>query len=404
MLTQTSMGTADLLRRMREPGSHEMFRQAKDGHRSLSMMLERLSPTDPSDNSGLDAFGRLMREADIVVRSIPEEGIYADTYETFLERGGRALFAEFAWRQNRRAKYISQRAPLLSGDNVAGGVLRPYVDDTTLVRDGLQPAIPLREIIASERGIEGNLFRGIYLTEPAAAAKRFVRIGEGGEIPKVTITVGQKNIDLYKFGRGIELTYEVMRRESLDRIATIIQEMSVQAEIDKVAVLIDVMVNGDGNANTAATSYNLTTLDSTTTANVLTRHAWQSFLAKWKNPYAMTHLLTREAGAIAIMDIQNSGTGNTAPNAVQQQYMPLVRPINPNLNAVIGMGQTDDAPSGKLLGFDRNWAVERIFEIGAEIQETENYASNQTQALFMTENEGFQVRSKNAAKLMDLAA
>src|SRR5690606_21094659 len=101
-------------------------------------------------------------------------------------------------------------------------------DDKTVIRDGFQPAIPLSEIIAGERGIEGNLFRGIYLNEPSAAQKRFVRIGEAAEIPKVTITLGQRQIDLYKFGRGIELTYEVMRRESMDRVATIVQEMSVQ--------------------------------------------------------------------------------------------------------------------------------------------------------------------------------
>lgn len=402
MLTQTSMGTADLLQRMREPGAFEFFRQAKDGQRSLSHLLEQLSPTDAGDTSGLDAFGRLMREADIVVRSIPEEGVYADSYDTFIERAGRTLFAEYGWRQYRRAKR-AVRAPLLSGDNLAGGVLRPYVDDQTLIRDGLQPAIPLSEIIAGERGIQGNLFRGIYLNEPAAAQKRFVRIGEAAEIPKVTITLGQKNIDVYKFGRGIELSYEVMRRESMDRIGTIIQEMSVQAEIDKVAVLIDVMVNGDGNANTAATNYNLTTLDSATSAGILTRHAWISFVAKWKNPYRLTHVLTREAGAIALMDL-NSGSANLPANMVQAQYMPMFRPINPNTNPVVGLGQTDDAPADTIIGFDRGWAVERIYEIGAEIQETENYASNQTQALFFTENEGFQVRSKNAAKTLSLAA
>jgi hypothetical protein len=396
------MGTADLLQRMRERGSVDLIREAKDQRRSLSAFLESLSPTEDADRSGLDAFGRLMREADVVVRSIPEEGIYADTYETFLERAGRSLFTELCWRRYRRAKRSAVRAPLLSSDNVAGSVLRPYVDDTTLIRDGFEPAIPLAEIIAGERGIEGNLFRGIYLNEPAAAQKRFVRIGEAAEIPKVTITVGQRQIDMYKFGRGMELTYEVMRRESLDRIGTMVEEMSVQAEIDKVSVVTDVLINGDGNANTSATSYNLSDLDADA-AGELTVLAWFAWLGKWKNPYIATHVLAREAPALAVKTL-NTGSANLPLSTLPQGYLPTVRPINRNVSAVIGLGETDDVPDNKLLGLDKRVSVERIYEIGAEIQETERYASNQTEALFMTEVEGYQIRSKNGAKLLDLAA
>ena len=75
------------------------------------------------------------------------------------------------------------------------------------------------------------------------------------------------------------------------------------------------MVNGDGNANMVATSYNLTILDSSTSAGTLIRLAWISFIAKWKNPYVFMHMLTREAGVIVVMDL-NSGSVNQSYNLV----------------------------------------------------------------------------------------
>ena len=53
------------------------------------------------------------------------------------------------------------------------------------------------------------------------------------------------------------------------------------------------------------------------------------------------------------------------------------------------MGWTSDAPTLKIVGFDKRFAVERVFEIGADIVEVERIARNQTESLFMTEIEGY---------------
>jgi hypothetical protein len=69
--------------------------------------------------------------------------------------------------------------------------------------------------------------------------------------------------------------------------------MAVQAEIDKVAAVIEVLVNDDGN-NNAAIVHALTGLDPSTTANLLTLKAWLAFKVKFTNPYMVTAAQARD--------------------------------------------------------------------------------------------------------------
>jgi hypothetical protein len=407
----TLMGAPDLLARLKQPDAYRFFKSAKEARRSLSAQIDQIIDIDEADRkAGVDGFGVLMAEADIVTRSMPEQGIYADTVEDFLDRGGRALFVEWGWRQYRRAQAFvrpssfGQRAST-SLDMVLGSPMRPFADDTQIIMDDFQPAIPVAEVLSANRGITGNAFRKMILTEPTAAQKRFVRVGELGEIPKTTITVGTALVNVYKFARGLEISDEAMRRESLDRIATMIQLIAVQNDIDKLAAIIDVMVNGDEGGGNAATSYNLTTLDSTTTANILTPTAWYAFRNKWANPYQMTHALMTEAVATKLQ-LLTTGSANLPLSMLPAGLglSPQLSPINPNLSNTIRFGITSDAPASKILAFDRRVTAERLFEVGAETQETERYVSRQSEAVFFSEVEGYIIRSKNGARILNLAA
>lgn len=397
----TQLGTPDLLRTL----SPQMFRRAKEHRRNLSGWLELVSTTDDADRkSGLDAFERLIREAGVITRSLPDHGIYADTFGEFMDApNGRVLFTEWAWRQYRRSQQSVQQRALSSLDFAVGTAMRPYTDDTTIIMDDLRPAIPVAEVLSRSEGIEGNSFRGLYLTEPTAAQKRFVRVGELAEIPKVTITVGQHTIDMFKYGRGLELSYEVMRRESLDRLRTMIQLVAVQNEIDKLATIIDVLVNGDGNANTAATSYNLTTLDPAAVAGTLSLKGWIAFQEQWENPYMMSHALQQRAVNTQIK-LLNVGSANLPLAMLPVGVLGNVTDINRRTADNVRIGATADAPTLKIVGFDRRFAIERLFEIGSETEETERYASRQSEALYLTEVEGYRVLNRNAAKILDVAA
>src|SRR4051812_18036139 len=101
----TAMGAPDLLEAIRQPTAGRFFQDAKKAKRSMTAYITDLMQVDEADRkAGLDGLSVIMREADVVSRSIPEDGIYADTVEDFIGKAGRAVFAEWCQKQYRKAQ------------------------------------------------------------------------------------------------------------------------------------------------------------------------------------------------------------------------------------------------------------------------------------------------------------
>jgi hypothetical protein len=389
--------TQELLARV-GPG---LYREAYTAGMSLSAWLEQEDPS-AGYNDGLDSFSRMLKLADIRVRSLPEQGIYANEYEKFYEHPqARSLIPEWCARVWRRTVHRQTRAVTTSDATPVGSAFRPYVTaDGPLVPD-VAPAIPISAVVAITTPIRGNLFRATYLTDDATQ-RRMVRVSESAEIPRVKLTSGERAIYLYKYGRVIEASYEVLRREPLDLIAQHIAMMAAQAEVDKLATIIDVAVNGDGNANTAATNYNASTLDSASTGGALTLLAWLAWKQKFKNPYGLRVALARDAVALKVQTI-NVGTANVMLATIPDAGFGAIRSIGATRTADdVGLGATDDAPSNAIVGLDSARAIRRVTEIGSDIQEIERFATRQTEGLVLSENEGYSVLDPNAVRTLTL--
>lgn len=386
---------AGAAQRMKDDGIEEMP--------TMSRALEEISPSQKGDT--LDTFERLLLEAGIRTKSDPTAGYWASNAGAFLRNAGtKALLTEFVARQWRKVSYaMSERAILLSSDGVVGSFERPYSDATSVrLRERIEPAIPLSELVGMTTAIDSDSYRSYYLDYSAESGRSY-RVGESAGIPIATITGSANNVTLHKYGRGIRASYEDLRRMRVDKLAWFIQVMALQTEIDKVAAALAVIIAGDGNANTAATNYNLTTLDSATTANNMTVKAWLAFKMKFASPYTLTTALMNEDIALKIA-LLNTGSANVPLVAANLGNLGLgVQPINQFADNV-RYGWTADAPANVVVGFDKRFALERVTEIGSEISELERYITDQTQVLVMTEVEGYSILDGHAAKTLTLSA
>jgi hypothetical protein len=383
-------------------GTGSYYERARAAGMTLTAWLEAQDPSGPYKD-GLDAFERQLRVANIRTQS-DEHTYFADDMDAFSrDQNTKKLFPEWARRQWNGARHKPQtRAPAYSAaDYAENTAIRPYVDDLMLRYTQLQPAVPLAELIATTTPIRGNAYRSTRLTD-VTAQKRTVRIAEGAPISRVKLSTSENTIRFGKFGRAIETTYEEVRRLRIDVMALHIQLMSIQAEVDEVAAVIDTVVNGDGNSGTAATSYNLTTLDSTAVAGTLSLRGWLAFKQKFPNPYALTTVLVQDAVEIQLR-LLNVGSANIPLIAITSQAaFGGFTPINDRLAEGVRVGVTADAPALKIVGIDRRFAVERVTEIGSEIQEMDRFIENQTNLMTFSINEGFarwQVGSGTAAVL-----
>ena len=383
-----------------------VYRAAYKKGMSLSAYLEKEDPS-AEYGDGTDAFQRVLQAADIRVKSLPQYGVQASEFDEFnRSEETRALIPEWllrTWREVQTGRPFSTRAMYSTADGAAGSWERPYAEATAARTDQqVAPAIPLSELVAITTPINAAEYRAYYLSNDATQTS-MVRVSEGAEVPRVKLVGGQHTIDLLKYGRALEASYELLRRQRVDRLALTVRLMAVQAEADKVASILSVMVNGDGN-NNAPTTHSLTTLDTAATAGTLTLKGWLAFKMKFANPYMMTGALAQEATALQMM-LLNTGSANVPLVSVQQPGgFGAFTAINPGLRDSVALGWTSDAPSQKIVGFDRRFAIERVVDVGATITEIEQFITRQVQVLVVTEAEGYAIIEKNAINILNVNA
>lgn len=393
-------------RELHEQLNYQALDRAYKSGKNLSRWLEEQDPTskypEGSRQARMDAFERQLEVAGIITRSNPEKGFYADELRAFEEKGGEAgkvLMVEYLARQYRKVAQAGKRGILSSDANVVGSAMRPYVEAAQARMEQLAPAIPLNELIAFTTRIDNDTYRALYLHDDEQEYK-MVRVGQAAEIPSAQLTQGEQTVDLFKFGRRLDVTYEALRRVPIDTVAFYIARMAVQAEVDKVKQVLDVIINGDGNDGTEAEVVALSELDSQA-AGKLTLRAWLAFKMLFRNPYQLTHEL---AQAPVILDqlLLDTGSSNTRLQELAGTFGSLV-PMNDAFRDDVRYGILDDAPENQIVAIDGRFAIEQITEIGGTINETKRWVENQTESLVFTEVEGYAVVDSKATRILDLA-
>lgn len=380
--------------------SENFTKTAYEKGMNVSRFCETLDPSKDHQNSDMDAFNRVLRACGIRTRSVPESGVSASTLEDVVRHPkARHLAIELIARAYRGVA-TNNRSLITSLEGAAGSMINKYTYPNLPRGVMLQPAIPLTEVIGQTTGINARYYKPFYLSDVEKATSR---VGEGAEIPAVRISTSEKIVNLVKYGRRIDVTYESLRAIPIDLLSFYVQRIAVKVETEKVDKVVKTAIEGDGNPLTQATSYNLSDLDPAA-AGKLTLRAWLAFKMKFKNPYMLTTILGNDAPILDLM-LLSSGTANfplvMMASIFSQQ---AVTPINRGMDSGVRAGWLDVVAAGKLLGIDQRLSIERVFEIGGTIQEMDKDVKEQIDSLVLTEVEGYVVLEQQANKLLNLLA
>lgn len=358
-----------------------LYHTANERRMSLSALLEEMDPSDrynewvvdrtaPGGRRRMDAFERQLAVADIRTKPDLEAGIPAHPVERFWQSNSPAssiLFPEFINRTIRAAQMDESILDLLVG-------VRTLID--------------------------GNRYTAFRL-QWETSDLRMQRVAEGSEMRRVTIRGLQETIRLHKYGVEVDITYEAARRMSLDIFARHLQMIAQQNDLDKATQALDVLINGDGNANTAATETEITSVggagDGTITAGPFLK--WATL---FRGRYAMTTLLGQAENVVDLM-LMNIGSGNMP--FIQYQALAngagSLRPRRPFLGDLT-ISIVDSAPTDKLVGLDPRYALEMVSEIGADLTETDKIINKQLNEVVISEVVGFAVMDPDATRVLDL--
>ncbi len=351
----------------------DLYRQAHSEAMTLSMFLEGLDPSP--EGSKLDAFERLMQEAGIVTSNIPEKNIFSSKVEAFYRTDeNKLLFPE----------YIAR----------------------TLVQAMVQYPV-FQYLVAARTMIDSNVYKAGYLDLDDAKNKKATqmrRVTEAAELPIAKLKLGESAINIYKYGRAIEASYEALRRMSIEVFNIHLQEIGVQAADNKVAEILSIIKDGDGN-NNAATSYKASDLDSSFTS-ALTRTAWIKFLLKFY-PRACNTVVSNEDGLLQVLEVlypASTTAGLMDELLAKGLNVSVSLPQGFVSNVTLLYSPYAEKIGGKvaLYGLNRESAIEEIVEVGSTINEVDKFIKNQTEIMTVSENSGFRKILKNSSAIMTL--
>ena len=185
--------------------------------KSFEQVLESIDPNEnykgtPYEN--MDAFQRQLKRFDIKVK-----GAGSDVVEKFFSTSESAvLFPE----------YVSRS-----------------------VKAGMEEGNILPSITASVTRFDGMDYRSIY-SAASEDDKSLRYVGEGALIPQTEIRAADHLVSLKKRGRMLVASYEAIRFQRLDLFSVMLRQIGNQIMRMHLEDAIDVIVNGDGNANSAA--------------------------------------------------------------------------------------------------------------------------------------------------------
>lgn len=315
----------------------------------LTNTLEKL---DPSENyrgtalEGLDAYQRQLKRFDIKV-----SGKGSDCVEKFFQTSSSAaLFPE----------YISRA-----------------------VRQGMEQADMLKDIIATTTHIEGFDYRSIA-SVPSEDNKTLKIVAEGASIPETEVKTQENLVKLQKRGRMLVSSYEALRFQRLDLFTVTLKQIGAYISRTQLKDAINVLINGDGNSNSAAQI--ALSGASLTYGDIV--NLWASL-----SPYELNTLIAPTSVVTSMLNMpqmQDAFAGNNFHSTGK-----MITPLGAKLLHVSNMA------GDKIIGLDKNCALEMVIA-GDVMTEYDKLIDRQLERAAITCTAGFAKIFTDASKVLEI--
>ena len=322
--------------------------------KSFTQALEQI---DPSENyagtplEGLDAYQRQLKRFDIKVG-----GRGSDVVEKFFQStDSAALFPEYV------ARAVTQ---------------------------GMESTNILPNLVATVTKIDGMDYRTIA-SVPTDDDKALRRVEEGVVLPTTAIRTQENLVKLHKRGRMLVASYEAIRFQRLDLFSVTLRQIGAYIARMHLDDAVQVLMNGDGN-NNAADAYEIGSGKISGTAGTLTYSALLEFWSKF-DPYSMNTMLVSNDVMLQMLKLSEFQNPLTGLNF--QGTGTLSTPLGAKLL------RTSAVPAGKLIGLDKNYALEHI--CGSEVMvEYDKLIDRQIERAAIMSISGFAKPYQEASKVL----
>ncbi len=299
-------GQVDLSRAKEIKITRETYLEAQSRGVTLSELLET-EEYDPSGTSSpLDAFERQLAANDMRVG-----GRNPITVELFYQ-GAPALLPEFMMREIRR-----------------GQKMRPE----------------LTKLLASSSTVSSSRYTPFYVSVAPDQARLSLRpIGDAAEIPTLTVAEQLHSLTIPDYGITLRTSYKALRHRTTAQFKVLLWYIGFRLQADKMALVVDTIINGDGNDNAAA-AMNTAASGDFTYADLVT--LWNEFF-----PFEMNTILCHKDLIKTILTMDEFKDPMAGFNF--QKTGDLVSPLGSSLV------RCDDLAPDLVIGLDNRFAIEEV--------------------------------------------
>lgn len=345
-------------------------------------------------SSGTDIEGIILQNVESDITGLdPIEAVFAHTNMPLSSKDPRA-----------KARFASATETYVTSGSLK--LLIPVLMDT-LVREADNRTLTenVADLIASDRKVGGNeLITEIVYDKATGDAYDSWRVAEGTKIPVRTLKATNQAVRFYKLGSGIEFTYEASRRISIDRFIPHVNRQKFERTQSEARYAVEVLLQGDG-VHPAAPVVDISAFggEATSVTNRQIRNNAEAFLqwlvdaAKNNRPIDTivvnydslfdlgfmypVHKELPNGGSVSATGVQNIAGTTIGLN------VSLPSGISLNVKVVV----SSQMPAKSILGYRKGETLERLEEIGSNIQEQESTIRTQTVLVVSTVNVGFAI-------------
>ena len=285
--------------------TRELYHEAESRGMTLSELLES-DEYDPSPfNTPLDAF-----ERQLALAGIRLGGKQPTTVEQFYQKAP-SLMPEFMLREIRR-----------------GQTMRPE----------------LSRLIANSTTIASNHYTPFFIDTADTGRFSLRPVGEGAEIPQLLVTEQNHAVTVGDYGLALKASYKSLRYRSTSQFRVLLWYIGFRMQSDKIAMVVDCLINGDGNNNAART------INSDSSGSL----AYDDLVSLWAEfaPFEMNTLVCHinTLKSILTLDEFKDPMAGYRFQSSGDLFSPLGATIV----------RSDDVPTDLVIGVDHRFAVEEV--------------------------------------------
>jgi len=298
-------GPVDLSRASEITVDKELYLEAESRGMTLSELLETAEYDPTATGCPLDAF-----ERQLALAGIRMGGSKSTTVDQFYQMAP-ALMPEFILRE---------------------------------IKKGQSMHPELAAIIANSTTVSNNRYTPFFIDTSSTDRLSLRPLGEAGEIPMILVSEQKHSINVPEYGLGIKASYKALKYRTTAQFRVLLWYIGFRLQTDKISLIVDSIINGDGNSNPAAV-VNSATSGALTYDDLIT--LWAQFA-----PFEMNTIIchvNKLKTILTMNEFKDPMAGFRFQNKGE-----LFSPLGASLM------RCDNVPSDLIIGLDSRFAIEEV--------------------------------------------